>query len=131
MKDRVHSEVRNQSDGFPVSADVLRVLVDHWDAHCDEACSLKLTKAGKLVFMNTTIDLPESLVREMKLRAVKEGRKLKDVATEVFREGLRAPRAGAERTAYRQTLDAPLFVCNEAKASAPGMTVADLLKLER
>lgn len=81
--------------------------------------------------MKTTIDLPEPLVREMKLRAVQEGRKLKDVAAEVFRAGLRAPGAGREPKAYRQTLDAPLFVCDESRADAPGMTVAELLKLEQ
>ena len=41
--------------------------------------------------MKTTIDLPEDLVREMKFRAVREGRKLRDVAAEVFRRGLAAP----------------------------------------
>ncbi len=41
--------------------------------------------------MKTTLDLPEDLVREMKFRAVREGRKLRDVAEEVFRRGLAAP----------------------------------------
>ena len=41
--------------------------------------------------MKTTIDLPEDLVREMKFRAIREGRKLRDVAEEVFRRGLAAP----------------------------------------
>lgn len=41
--------------------------------------------------MKTTLDLPEDLVREMKFRAVREGRKLRDVAAEVFRRGLAAP----------------------------------------
>jgi hypothetical protein len=41
--------------------------------------------------MKTTIDLPEDLVREMKFRAVREGRKLREVAEEVFRRGLAAP----------------------------------------
>ena len=40
--------------------------------------------------MKTTFDLPEDLVREMKFRAVREGRKLRDVAEEVFRKGLAA-----------------------------------------
>ena len=42
----------------------------------------------KVGCMKTTLDLPEDLVREMKLRAVHEGRKLRDVATEIFRRGL-------------------------------------------
>ena len=38
--------------------------------------------------MKTTLDLPEDLVREMKMRAVREGRKLREVATEVVQRGL-------------------------------------------
>lgn len=50
--------------------------------------------------MKTTFDLSEELIREMKMRAVREGRKLREVAEEVFRRGLAAPvpsRAAAER----------------------------------
>lgn len=43
--------------------------------------------------MKTTIDLPDKLVRELKLRAAREGRKLKDTAAEVLRAGLASPRA--------------------------------------
>lgn len=38
--------------------------------------------------MKMTLDLPDNLLREMKLRAVLEGRKLKDVAAETIRRGL-------------------------------------------
>jgi plasmid stability protein len=38
--------------------------------------------------MKTTIDLPDDLVRELKLRAVREGRKLKDAAAAAIRAGL-------------------------------------------
>ncbi|MCU0982596.1 MAG: hypothetical protein MUF25_25845 [Pirellulaceae bacterium] len=41
--------------------------------------------------MKTTFDLPEDLVREMKFRAVREGRKLREVAEEVLRRGLAVP----------------------------------------
>ncbi|MCF7674310.1 MAG: hypothetical protein K9M97_03135 [Akkermansiaceae bacterium] len=47
--------------------------------------------------MKTTIDLPPELVREMKLRAVHEGRKLKDVAAELLRHGLVRPELPARR----------------------------------
>ncbi len=40
--------------------------------------------------MKTTFDLPAELVRALKLRAVREDRKLKDVAAEVVRRGLAA-----------------------------------------
>lgn len=38
--------------------------------------------------MKTTLDLPSDLIKEMKLRAVREDKKLKDVAAEVVRLGL-------------------------------------------
>jgi plasmid stability protein len=37
--------------------------------------------------MKTTMDLPEDLNSEMKFRAVREGRKLRDEAEEVLRRG--------------------------------------------
>lgn len=39
-------------------------------------------------FVKTTIDLPSDLVREIKLRALNEGRKLKDTAADLLRCGL-------------------------------------------
>jgi len=41
--------------------------------------------------MKTTIDLPEDLVRQLKLRAVNDGRKLKDIAADLLRSGLAGP----------------------------------------
>ena len=38
--------------------------------------------------MKTTIDLPPDLVREMKILAVHEGRKLNDVAADLLKRGL-------------------------------------------
>src|SRR5688572_5714158 len=40
--------------------------------------------------MKTTIDLPDELVKEIKLRAVHAGKKLKDAVAELLREGLEA-----------------------------------------
>lgn len=54
--------------------------------------------------MKTTMDLPEDLIREMKFRAVREGRKLREVAEEVLRKGLAAsvsPRSSGERHRVR------------------------------
>lgn len=48
--------------------------------------------------MKTTIDLPPDLVREMKLLAVHEGRKMKDVAAELLKRGL-SSRADRSRSA--------------------------------
>jgi plasmid stability protein len=57
--------------------------------------------------MKTTLDLPEELVREMKIRAAREGRKLREVATEVIQKGLSIP-APAEKVAAKR-IKFPLF----------------------
>jgi len=44
--------------------------------------------------MKTTLDLPPDLVKQMKLRAVHEGKKLKYAVAELLRRGLASPRAG-------------------------------------
>ena len=66
--------------------------------------------------MKTTFDLPEDLVRKMKLRAVREGKKLKEVATEVVRRGLEAPPTGKAPTGTRVKL--PLIMCERAAPDA-------------
>ena len=40
--------------------------------------------------MKTTLDLPDALVKQVKLRAVREGRKLKDAVADLLRKGLAA-----------------------------------------
>lgn len=40
--------------------------------------------------MKTTLDLPDALVKQVKLRALKEGRKLKDAVADLLRKGLKA-----------------------------------------
>ena len=46
--------------------------------------------------MKTTLDLPDELMREVKIRAVHEQKKLKDAIAEFIRKGLAA---GAKRPA--------------------------------
>ena len=41
--------------------------------------------------MKTTLDLPDDLVRQMKIRAVNEGRPLKRLVAELLRHSLNAP----------------------------------------
>lgn len=57
--------------------------------------------------MKTTLDLPVELVREMKIRAAREGRKMRDVATEIFRRGLSVSEPNAASKGKRVKL--PLF----------------------
>lgn len=67
--------------------------------------------------MKTTLDLPGDLVREIKLRAVHDGRKLKDTVADLLRRGLRrgSPRTGA--TPKRVKL--PLVQCRRAATLTP------------
>ncbi|MCC6763895.1 MAG: antitoxin [Deltaproteobacteria bacterium] len=52
--------------------------------------------------MKTTVDLPSDLVREIKLKAVHEGRKLKDAVADLLRAGLVAGAASAAEKAARK-----------------------------
>jgi plasmid stability protein len=62
--------------------------------------------------MKMTLDLPENLIREMKLRAAREGRKLQDVATEVVQRGLFGPSSRKDAKANR--VQFPLVECRQA-----------------
>jgi hypothetical protein len=44
--------------------------------------------------MKTTVDLPAELIKEIKLLAVDEGKKLKDVLADLLRKGLSAAPVG-------------------------------------
>jgi len=79
--------------------------------------------------MKTTLDLPADLVREMKMRAASEGRKLRDVATEIFRRGLSQPSLPSEAPRHRVKL--PLIECQaEATEMTPERVAELLLKQE-
>ena len=76
-----------------------------------------------------TLELPDDLVRQMKLQAVQEGRKLKDVAEQVFRRGL-AP-VVPSATAARRRVKLPVIECRHPAAPAEELTperLADLLQ---
>ncbi len=45
--------------------------------------------------MKTTLDLPDELMRAIKVRAAQQGRKMKDVVTELLRSGLSQTHSGA------------------------------------
>jgi plasmid stability protein len=86
--------------------------------------------------VKTTLDLPDELVREMKLRAVMQGRTLRDLAADFIRQGLglaapRSPQAppGDSRVQLNPA-GLPVIRCS-ADAPAPGLTVDDLLALEQ
>jgi hypothetical protein len=86
--------------------------------------------------MKTTIDLPDDLVRQVKMRAVAEGRSFKDLIADCLRRGLeRQPSADLTPPPREGPLTIgpaglPLFHCRP-DAPAARSTVEDLLLLEQ
>ncbi|MDZ4659367.1 MAG: hypothetical protein SH868_17480 [Bythopirellula sp.] len=83
--------------------------------------------------MKTTLDLPDALVKQVKLRAIREGRKLKDAVADLLRKGL-AVTTAAEVQEPIVTKDKktglPLIACKQAATAHEEMTperVATLL----
>jgi hypothetical protein len=86
--------------------------------------------------MKTTLDLPDELVREVKLRAVMQRRTVKDLVAEYLRQGLGM---AAAAPAVRPPDDAmveigvkglPVIRCNP-NAPATRMSAEKLLQLEQ
>jgi plasmid stability protein len=61
--------------------------------------------------VKTTLDLPDELVRRLKLRAVHSGRKLKEVAADMLAAGLAVPLAGSS--------EEPAVVVKDKKTGLP------------
>lgn len=86
--------------------------------------------------MKTTFDLPDELVREMKLRAVMQGRTLRDLAADFIRQGLgmAAPRPSqnppADSIVQLSPSGLPVIRCR-AGAPAAALAVDELLALEQ
>jgi hypothetical protein len=53
--------------------------------------------SGNLGAMKTTLDLPDDLMREVKIRAVHEQKKLKDMIAEFIRKGMSASKTRAPK----------------------------------
>ena len=84
--------------------------------------------------MKTTLDLPDALVKQVKLRALRDGRKLKDAVADLLRKGLAAVDQGPESTpavvAKDKRTGLPLIVCKHAASPQEELTperVADHL----
>lgn len=81
--------------------------------------------------MKTTLDLPDELMRTLKIRAVRENRKLKDLVADLLRLGLTQPTQPGAPTAARVQL--PLVRTAHAARAAEEVTpdrVAELLQQE-
>ena len=84
--------------------------------------------------MKTTIDLPDALVQQVKLRAVRRGQKLKDAVAELLRKGLAAAEAESNAPTAVVTTDKetglPVIECKHAARAGAAMTpkrVAEVL----
>jgi plasmid stability protein len=84
-------------------------------------------ESWKVGSVKTTLDLPSDLIREMKLRAAHEGRKLRDVATEIFRRGLAQPSPQGETVRKRVKL--PLIECGNPVTPASELTTDQLAEV--
>ena len=86
--------------------------------------------------MKTTLDLPEEIVREMKLRALMQGRTLRDLAADFLRQGLgmAAPRQASplsQDSPFDLGADGIPIFRGKPNAPAQQMGIEDLLKLEQ
>ena len=85
--------------------------------------------------MKTTFDLPDALIIQVKLRALREGRKLKDAVADLLRKGLAVatstkPDAQGPVITRDKKTGLPLIECKQAAAPQEEMTperVADIL----
>jgi hypothetical protein len=81
--------------------------------------------------VKTTIDLPNDLVREIKIRAVNEGRKLKEVVADLLRFGLeQGTRLSQAPAPQKGKIVLPLFP-SSPNAPASQMSVDALIALEQ
>jgi len=83
--------------------------------------------------MKTTLDLPHDLIRDVKIRAAQENRRLKDLVAELLRSGLAGRRPGAGGAARRR-VRLPLVECAHAaepdQELTPGKAAEILLELD-
>ena len=86
--------------------------------------------------MKTTLDLPDELIREVKLRAVVQGRTVKDIVAEFLRQGLGMAPLGRPGKAPVSSMveigerGLPVIRCRP-HAPATRMSVEELLGLEQ
>lgn len=81
--------------------------------------------------MKTTLELPDELVRAVKIRAVNEGRRIKDVMAELISRGLEQP--APPHAVVTRSVNLPLVHCAHRASPDEEMTpdrVADVLQQE-
>lgn len=83
--------------------------------------------------MKTTLDLPDELMRAIKIRAAQQDRKIKDVVAELLKRGLSQAESGPTISPTRR-VELPLVHCGHAaradREMTPERVVAALLDQE-
>lgn len=77
--------------------------------------------------MKTTLDLPDDLMRRVKIRAVNENRRLKDVVADLLRRGL--ARQLVEPPVVRERVQLPLVHCAHEADPAEEITPARIAEI--
>jgi plasmid stability protein len=85
--------------------------------------------------MKTTLDLPDALVKQVKLRALQDGRKLKDAVADLLQKGLQVamdtkPDAHAAVVTTDKKTGLPLIECKQVASLQEEITperVAEIL----
>ena len=81
------------------------------------------TEKQQNVTMKTTIDLPDDLVFDVKLRALRDGRKLKDTFADLLEKGLCSPEGELERAIIGIDEVTGLPVIKGGHPAPPGMEI--------
>jgi hypothetical protein len=78
--------------------------------------------------MKTTLELPDSLVLDIKRHALNEGLKLKDAMAALLKLGLKADRSQTKTPAHR--VNVPLITCKQRAELTPEQVADTLLAQE-
>jgi len=86
--------------------------------------------------MKTTIDLPEEVVHQIKLRAVMERRTVKELVEELLRQGLNLTHSASGQSAASKRIlrgadDLPYIACGPAKGRRKKRTAAEIVAMEQ
>lgn len=86
--------------------------------------------------MKTTIDLPEEVVHQIKLRAVIERRTVKQLVEELLRKGLNLANPASGETARSDRVliggdELPLFTCRPSKGGRRKRSAAEIVAMEQ
>ena len=83
--------------------------------------------------MKTTLELPDALVKQVKLRAIRDGKKLKDTVAELLRRGLSVERENSPLDEPIIVKDRksglPLIKCPKAPSAADELTPERLAQI--